>query len=139
MLPPQVSSGWRRGRPELFPVFPAERQEVLGALERLHGRLVQREEWSHSEAVGTLRQTLQSPLFSHILSLQQSIRQLRNQVTNPDQLTYPLWVGLPEQLLFPASGALTSVNPGSWCSQSGLSMCPALPSASSWEPRPAGP
>lgn len=53
---------------------------MLGALERLQTRLVQREEWSHSDAVGTLRQTLQSPLFSHILTLQHSIRQLRNQV-----------------------------------------------------------
>ncbi|CAF94618.1 unnamed protein product, partial [Tetraodon nigroviridis] len=54
---------------------------VLGALERLQTKLVQREEWSHSGAVGTLRQTLQSPLLSHILTLQQSIRQLRNQLT----------------------------------------------------------
>lgn len=41
---------------------------------------MQREEWSHGDAVGTLRQTLQSPLFSHILTLQQSIQQLRSQV-----------------------------------------------------------
>lgn len=74
-------------RPELFPVSPAERQQVLGALERLQTKLVQREEWSHGDAVGTLRQTLQSPLFSHILTLQQSIRQLRNQVSLPVEAT----------------------------------------------------
>lgn len=61
-------------------VFPAERQQVLGALERLQAKLAQREEWTHSGTVGSLRQTLQSPLFTHILTLQQSIRQLRNQV-----------------------------------------------------------
>lgn len=76
----QVRSGRSCLPPELFPVFSAERQQVLGALERLQTKLVQREEWSHGDAVGTLRQTLQSPLFSHILTLQQSIRQLRNQV-----------------------------------------------------------
>ncbi|XP_065812473.1 inaD-like protein [Labrus bergylta] len=61
-------------------VSTAERQQVLGALERLQAKLVQREEWSHSETLGTLRETLQSPLFSHILTLQHSIKQLRHQV-----------------------------------------------------------
>lgn len=61
-------------------VFSAERQQVLGALERLQAKLAQRAEWTHSDTVGSLRQTLQSPLFTHILTLQQSIRQLRNQV-----------------------------------------------------------
>lgn len=63
-----------------FSVSSGERQQVLGALERLQAKLVQREEWSHSDAVGNLRETLQSPLFSHILTLQHSIKQLRNQV-----------------------------------------------------------
>lgn len=76
-----VTGAWRRGRPQLRSVLPAERQQVLGALERLQTKLVQREEWSHSAAVGALRQTLQSPLLSHLLTLQQSIRQLRNQVS----------------------------------------------------------
>lgn len=58
----------------------AERQQVLGALERLQAKLVQKEEWSHSAAVGSLRGALQSPLFNHILTLQHSIKQLRSQV-----------------------------------------------------------
>ncbi|XP_056269795.1 inaD-like protein isoform X2 [Pseudoliparis swirei] len=61
-------------------VSSAERQQVLGALERLQAKLAQREEWTHSETVGNLRETLQSPLFSHILTLQHSIKQLRNQL-----------------------------------------------------------
>ncbi|XP_034035205.1 inaD-like protein isoform X2 [Thalassophryne amazonica] len=62
-------------------VSSAERQQVLGALERLQAKLVQQEEWTHSENLVTLRETLQSPLFSHILTLQHSIRQLRNQLS----------------------------------------------------------
>lgn len=57
-----------------------ERQQVLAALDRLQSKLVQREEWTHSDSLGNLRETLQSPLFSHILTLQHSIKQLRNQV-----------------------------------------------------------
>nr|XP_057928147.1 inaD-like protein [Doryrhamphus excisus] len=63
-------------------VSPTERQQVLDALERLQSKLVQKEEWSHSEHVGTLKETLQSPLFTHILTLQHSIRQLRNQLSS---------------------------------------------------------
>ncbi|XP_037837268.1 inaD-like protein isoform X2 [Kryptolebias marmoratus] len=62
-------------------VSSADRQQVLGALERLQSKLVQREEWTHSETLGNLRQTLQSPLFSQILTLQHSIKQLRNQIS----------------------------------------------------------
>lgn len=58
----------------------ADRQQVLGALERLQAKLVQREEWTHSDTLGNLRETLQSPLFSHILTLQHSIKQLQHQV-----------------------------------------------------------
>nr|XP_033936337.1 inaD-like protein [Pseudochaenichthys georgianus] len=60
----------------------AERQQVLGALERLQTKLLQREEWTHSETMGNLRETLQSPLFSHILTLQHSINQLRSQLSS---------------------------------------------------------
>ncbi|KAK5869242.1 hypothetical protein PBY51_023976 [Eleginops maclovinus] len=60
----------------------AERQQVLGALERLQAELLQREEWTHSETMGNLRETLQSPLFNHILTLQHSIKQLRNQLSS---------------------------------------------------------
>ncbi|MEQ2182687.1 hypothetical protein GOODEAATRI_024835, partial [Goodea atripinnis] len=67
----------------MFPcvsVSSAERQQVLGALERLQAKLVQREEWTHSDTLGNLREMLQSPLFSHILTVQYSIKQLQNQV-----------------------------------------------------------
>ncbi|XP_070689077.1 inaD-like protein [Pempheris klunzingeri] len=63
-------------------VSAAERQQVLGALERLQTKLVQREEWTHSDTVGSLRDTLQSPLFTHILTLQHSIKQLRQQLSS---------------------------------------------------------
>uniref|UniRef100_A0A4W6CYE4 PATJ crumbs cell polarity complex component n=1 Tax=Lates calcarifer TaxID=8187 RepID=A0A4W6CYE4_LATCA len=63
-------------------VSSVERQQVLGALDRLHSKLVQREEWTHSDTLGNLRDTLQSPLFSHILTLQHSIKQLRNQLSS---------------------------------------------------------
>ncbi|KAM9358457.1 inaD-like protein [Symphorus nematophorus] len=63
-------------------VSSAERQQVLGALERLQAKLVQREEWTHGDTLGNLRETLQSPLFNHILTLQHSIKQLRNQLSS---------------------------------------------------------
>ncbi|XP_029005112.1 inaD-like protein [Betta splendens] len=63
-------------------VSSAERQQVLGALERLQAKLEQREEWSHSDTLANLTETLQSPLFSHILTLQHSIKQLRNQLSS---------------------------------------------------------
>uniref|UniRef100_A0A3P9B8X2 PATJ crumbs cell polarity complex component n=1 Tax=Maylandia zebra TaxID=106582 RepID=A0A3P9B8X2_9CICH len=62
-------------------VSSTERQQVLAALERLQAKLVQREEWTHSETLGNLRETLQSPLFNHILTLQHSIKQLRSQLS----------------------------------------------------------
>uniref|UniRef100_A0A669D7E8 PATJ crumbs cell polarity complex component n=1 Tax=Oreochromis niloticus TaxID=8128 RepID=A0A669D7E8_ORENI len=62
-------------------VSSTERQQVLAALERLQAKLVQREEWTHSDTLGNLRETLQSPLFNHILTLQHSIKQLRSQVS----------------------------------------------------------
>ncbi|KAF0041597.1 hypothetical protein F2P81_005129, partial [Scophthalmus maximus] len=60
----------------------AERQQVLGALERLQSKLVQREEWTHSDSLGNLKETLQSPLFNHILTLQHSINLLRHQLSS---------------------------------------------------------
>ncbi|XP_059197112.1 LOW QUALITY PROTEIN: inaD-like protein [Centropristis striata] len=63
-------------------VSSAERQQLVAALERLQAKLVQREEWTHSELMGNLRETLQSPLFNHILTLQHSIKQLRHQLSS---------------------------------------------------------
>uniref|UniRef100_A0A8C7R733 PATJ crumbs cell polarity complex component n=1 Tax=Oncorhynchus mykiss TaxID=8022 RepID=A0A8C7R733_ONCMY len=56
-----------------------ERQQVLQALERLQAKMAQREEWTHSERLGVLRDALQSPLLGHILTLQHSIKQLKDQ------------------------------------------------------------
>uniref|UniRef100_A0A3B3RC58 PATJ crumbs cell polarity complex component n=1 Tax=Paramormyrops kingsleyae TaxID=1676925 RepID=A0A3B3RC58_9TELE len=56
------------------------RQRVLQALERLQAKLLQREEWTHSERLGALSDTLRSPLLGHILTLQHSIKQLKEQL-----------------------------------------------------------
>uniref|UniRef100_A0A4W5M6S4 PATJ crumbs cell polarity complex component n=1 Tax=Hucho hucho TaxID=62062 RepID=A0A4W5M6S4_9TELE len=61
-------------------VSTVERQQVLLALERLQAKMAQREEWTHSERLGMLRDALQSPLLGHILTLQHSIKQLKDQL-----------------------------------------------------------
>ncbi|KAM9479626.1 inaD-like protein isoform 17-T20 [Salvelinus alpinus] len=61
-------------------VSTVERQQVLQALERLQAKMSQREEWTHSERLGVLRDALQSPLLGHILTLQHSIKQLKDQL-----------------------------------------------------------
>ncbi|XP_060797317.1 inaD-like protein isoform X2 [Neoarius graeffei] len=58
----------------------AERQQVLQAVERLQSKLAQREEWTHSERLGTLKEALQSPLLGRILTLQHSLKQLKDQL-----------------------------------------------------------
>ncbi|XP_036441750.1 inaD-like protein isoform X2 [Colossoma macropomum] len=63
-------------------VSAAERQQVLQALERLQSKLVQREEWTHSERLGALKEALQSPLLGHILTLQHSVKQLQDQLNS---------------------------------------------------------
>ncbi|XP_016295916.1 inaD-like protein isoform X2 [Sinocyclocheilus anshuiensis] len=70
-------------------VSASERQQVLQALERLQSKLVQREEWTHSDRLGTLKEALQSPLFGHILTLQHSVKQLKGQLNSlpPDTCT----------------------------------------------------
>ncbi|KAL6108566.1 patj [Pungitius sinensis] len=86
----------------------AERQQVLGALERLRAKLVQREDWTHSETLGNLSETLQSPLFSHILTLQHSIQQLRSQLSSmPPDANSDFSFSKKGQLI------MTTVNPAS--------------------------
>uniref|UniRef100_A0A672Q4B2 PATJ crumbs cell polarity complex component n=1 Tax=Sinocyclocheilus grahami TaxID=75366 RepID=A0A672Q4B2_SINGR len=68
-------------------VSASERQQVLQALERLQSKLVQREEWTHSDRLGTLKEALQSPLFGHILTLQHSVKQLKDQLNSLPQDT----------------------------------------------------
>ncbi|XP_027025712.2 inaD-like protein isoform X4 [Tachysurus fulvidraco] len=61
-------------------VSSAERQQVLQAVERLQSKLAQREEWTHSERLGTLKEALQSPLLNRIITLQHSLKQLKDQL-----------------------------------------------------------
>ncbi|XP_055797067.1 inaD-like protein [Salvelinus fontinalis] len=61
-------------------ISTVERQQILQALERLQVKMAQREEWTHSERLGVLRDALQSPLLGHILTLQHSIKQLKDQL-----------------------------------------------------------
>ena len=58
---------------------------MLAALERLQTKLVQKEEWGPSRSLGALRDTLQGPLLAHILTLQHSVRHLRDQVRTAPQ------------------------------------------------------
>lgn len=64
----------------VFKVSSVERQQVLQAIERLQLKLGQQQEWTHSERLGALRDALQKPLLGHILTLQHSVKQLRDQV-----------------------------------------------------------
>ncbi|KAB5559141.1 hypothetical protein PHYPO_G00025550 [Pangasianodon hypophthalmus] len=61
-------------------VSATERQQVLQAVERLQSKLAQREEWTHSERLGALKEALQSPLLGRILTLQHSLKQLKDQL-----------------------------------------------------------
>ncbi|XP_065101351.1 inaD-like protein isoform X3 [Paramisgurnus dabryanus] len=63
-------------------VSASDRQQVLQALERLQSKLVQRDELSHSDRLGMLKEALQSPLFGHILTLQHSVKQLKDQLNS---------------------------------------------------------
>nr|XP_060629610.1 inaD-like protein isoform X1 [Anolis sagrei ordinatus] len=59
----------------------ADKQQVLQILERLLMKLHERGDTSHSENLAFLYNTLKNPLFNHMLTLQQSIKQLKEQLT----------------------------------------------------------
>ncbi|XP_038554578.1 inaD-like protein isoform X2 [Micropterus salmoides] len=100
-------------------VSTAERQQVLGALERLQAKLAQREEWTHSETMGNLRETLQNPLFNHILTLQHSIKQLRHQLNNmPPDTCSEFSFSKKGQLIMSAVNSASSSAPPSLSSSS---------------------
>ncbi|KAL2089670.1 hypothetical protein ACEWY4_014358 [Coilia grayii] len=85
-------------------VSSVERQQVLQALERLQLKLVQQEEWTHSERLGALKDALQSPLLGHILTLQHSIKQLREQLNRmPPDTCSEFSFSRKGQLIFSAS------------------------------------
>ncbi|XP_068175944.1 inaD-like protein isoform X2 [Antennarius striatus] len=90
----------------------AEQQQVLGALERLQNKLAQKEEWTHSATMGNLRETLQSPLFNHILTLQHSIKQLKQQLSSmPPEARSDVSFSKKGQLIMSAVNPATSSAP----------------------------
>ncbi|NXG59339.1 INADL protein, partial [Hemiprocne comata] len=58
----------------------ADKQQVLQILDRLQAKLHEKRDSQHYENLTVLRNTLRSPLFNQILTLQQSIKQLKEQL-----------------------------------------------------------
>ncbi|XP_025064446.1 inaD-like protein isoform X3 [Alligator sinensis] len=58
----------------------ADKQQVLQILDRLQMKLHEKGDTSQSEKLTILHNTLRSPLFNQILTLQQSIKQLKEQL-----------------------------------------------------------
>ncbi|KFP13798.1 InaD-like, partial [Egretta garzetta] len=58
----------------------ADKQQVLQILDRLQAKLHEKRDFQHNENLTVLRNTLRSPLFNQILTLQQSIKQLKEQL-----------------------------------------------------------
>ncbi|XP_030134421.4 inaD-like protein isoform X2 [Taeniopygia guttata] len=58
----------------------ADKQQVLQILDRLQAKLQEKRDSQHQENLTVLRNTLRSPLFNQILTLQQSIKQLKEQL-----------------------------------------------------------
>lgn len=109
-------------------VSTAERQQVLAALERLQAKLVQREEWTHSDNLGNLRETLQSPLFNHILTLQHSIKQLRTQLSSmPPDACSDISFSRKGQLIMSAVNAASNASPPTLSASSVLTNAAAPP------------
>lgn len=59
----------------------ADKQQVLQILDRLQAKLREKRDSQHNENLTILRNTLRSPLFNQVLTLQQSIKQLKEQVS----------------------------------------------------------
>ncbi|XP_034271113.1 inaD-like protein [Pantherophis guttatus] len=58
----------------------ADKQQILRILERLLMKLHEKGDTSHSDNLAFLYNTLKNPLFNHVLTLQQSIKQLKEQL-----------------------------------------------------------
>ncbi|XP_070602147.1 inaD-like protein isoform X2 [Erythrolamprus reginae] len=58
----------------------ADKQQILRILERLLMKLHEKGDSSHSDNLAFLYNTLKNPLFNHVLTLQQSIKQLKEQL-----------------------------------------------------------
>ncbi|KAJ8277508.1 hypothetical protein GJAV_G00075930 [Gymnothorax javanicus] len=91
-------------------VSTLERQQVMQALERLQAKLLQRDERTHGERLGALRDALRSPLLGHILTLQHSIKQLRDQLNcMPPGTCSDFTFSKKGQLIFSASRPASSL------------------------------
>uniref|UniRef100_A0A2K5PQG9 PATJ crumbs cell polarity complex component n=1 Tax=Cebus imitator TaxID=2715852 RepID=A0A2K5PQG9_CEBIM len=67
-----------------MPENPAtDKLQVLQVLDRLKIKLQEKGDTSQNEKLSTFYETLKSPLFNQILTLQQSIKQLKGQVSYP--------------------------------------------------------
>ncbi|XP_076582918.1 inaD-like protein isoform X2 [Chaetodon auriga] len=118
-------------------VSTAERQQVLGAVERLQAKLVQREEWTHSDHMGNLKETLQSPLFNHILTLQHSIKQLRNQLSSmPPDACSEFSFSRKGQLIMSAANPASSSAPPTLSASSSMLTNGSTPSTLQTPPSP---
>ncbi|XP_031233763.1 inaD-like protein isoform X2 [Mastomys coucha] len=60
----------------------AEKMQVLQVLDRLRGKLQEKGDTTQTEKLSALYETLKSPLFNQILTLQQSIKQLKGQLSH---------------------------------------------------------
>ncbi|XP_051020464.1 inaD-like protein [Acomys russatus] len=60
----------------------AENMQVLQVLARLRMKLQEKGDTAQSEKLSALYETLQSPLFNQILTLQQSVKQLKGQLSH---------------------------------------------------------
>ncbi|XP_058034699.1 inaD-like protein isoform X2 [Ahaetulla prasina] len=58
----------------------ADKQQILRILERLLMKLHEKGDTSHRDNLAFLYNTLKNPLFNHVLTLQQSIKQLKEQL-----------------------------------------------------------
>ena len=59
---------------------------MLQIIDRPQAKLREKRDVQHNENLSVLRNTLRSPLFNQILTLQQSIKQLKDQVSVELQL-----------------------------------------------------
>lgn len=64
--------------------------QVLQVLDRLRLRLQEKGDTTQNEKLSVFYETLKSPLFNQILTLQQSIKQLKGQVSG--SLALPWWL-----------------------------------------------
>ncbi|XP_029803681.1 inaD-like protein isoform X2 [Suricata suricatta] len=112
-----------------MPENPApDKLQVLQVLDRLKMKLQEKEDTSQDEKLSLFYETLKSPLFNQILTLQQSIKQLKGQLSHiPSECSANFDFSRKGLLVF-TDGAITNGNaqrPASNLTVSGL--CPWTP------------